>query len=254
MTAFSQRVRGAFARHAADYDAQAALQRGIAWRLARLCRELPPPPAGAPRADLGAGSGLLSRALRHHCPALADAPLLQLDLCPDLLDRNPLASNRRVWDLNQGLPADLGGAGLLVSSFALQWLEAPARELERWGRALAPGGWLAVAVPTGGSFPQWRQAASAAGVPCTALALPEAEALSQAAAAAGLRTSRRLRLRFSRPSRGALASLRRLRDLGAGASRTAPLSPTQLRRLLRHWPADTSLTWEVLLLVARRIR
>ncbi|MFM7550117.1 MAG: SAM-dependent methyltransferase, partial [Cyanobacteriota bacterium] len=157
-----------------------------------------------------------------------------------------------VWDLNGGLPAALQQAGLLVSSFALQWLEAPARELERWGQALAAGGWLAVAVPVRGSFPQWRRAAEAAGVPCTALELPEASELIQALSAAGLHTSLQQRLRFSRPARSGLATLRHLRDLGAGSSRTAPLSPAQLRRLLRHWPAGAPLSWDVLLLVGSK--
>ena len=256
MTAFPLQVVGAFGRHAADYEGQAGLQRGIAWRLARLCRDLPAPPPEAPRADLGAGSGLLSRALLHHCPGLASRPLLQLDLCPELLARNPLATAGPaplVWDLNGGLPAALEPAGLLVSSFALQWLEAPARELERWGRALAPGGWLALAVPVRGSFPQWRQAAAAAGVPCTALELPDADALIGALARAGLATTLQQRLRFSRPAGNGLATLRRLRDLGAGSSRTAPLSPAQLRRLLRHWPCGGAMSWDVLLLVGRRI-
>ncbi|MCS5691164.1 methyltransferase domain-containing protein [Cyanobium sp. FGCU-6] len=256
MTAFPLQVRGAFARHAADYEGQAALQRGIAWRLARLCRNLPPPPPDAPRADLGAGSGLLSRALLHHCPALGERPLQQLDLCPELLARNPLTTSGTaplVWDLNSGLPAALEQAGLLVSSFALQWLEAPARELERWGRALAPSGWLAVAVPVRGSFPQWHQAAAAAGVPCTALELPDADDLIQALHSAGLPPALHQRLRFSRPARSGLATLRRLRDLGAGSSRKAPLSPSQLRRLLRHWPPGAPLSWDVLLLVGGRI-
>jgi malonyl-CoA O-methyltransferase len=256
MTTFPLQVSGAFARHAADYEGQAGLQRGIAWRLARLCCTLPAPPPTAPRADLGAGSGLLSRALLHHCPHLAGHPLLQLDLCPELLARNPLANHHTaplVWDLNGGLPAALQPAGLLVSSFALQWLEAPARELERWGQALAPGGWLALAVPVRGSFPQWHQAAAAAGVPCTALELPDADDLIHALHRAGLHTPLQQRLRFSRPARSGLATLRRLRDLGAGSSRVAPLNPSQLRRLLHHWPPAAPLSWDVLLLVGRRI-
>ncbi|MCP9797823.1 SAM-dependent methyltransferase, partial [Cyanobium sp. Lug-B] len=61
------------------------------------------------------------------------------------------------------------------------------------------------------------------------------------------------RLRFSRPAGPGLATLRRLRDLGAGSSRPAPLSPAQLRRLLRQWPSDAAISWDVLLLVGRRI-
>jgi malonyl-CoA O-methyltransferase len=245
--AFSGRVRQGFGRGAASYEPQARLQQAIAWRLGRLCRPLPLP--AGPRADLGAGSGLLSRALLAHNPALRHQPLHQLDLCPELLARNPLAAAPpRPWDLNQGLPPALAGAALLVSSFSLQWLEDPALQLRHWVEQLAPGGWLALAVPVAGSFEVWRAAAAAA-VPCTALPLPQAEVLE--AAAAGLYLHHQRRLRFSRAPQDGLATLRLLRSLGATASRQPPLAAGQLRRLLAHWPPQP-LGWEVLLLVGQR--
>jgi malonyl-CoA O-methyltransferase len=238
----SGRVRRQFARRAAGYEHHALLQRAVACRLAHLCRDLPLP--AGPCADLGAGSGLLSKA--------QDRPgLLQLDLCPELLERNPLRP-ALVWDLNGGLPQELQGAALLVSGFALQWLDDPAGQLARWCRALAPGGWLALALPTAGSFPQWHRAAAAAGVPCTALELPHAEHLLRTATRSGLQLRHGTVLRFSRAHQGGLATLRHLQRLGAGASRQAPLSARELRRLLAHWPPEDALTWEVLLLVGRR--
>jgi malonyl-CoA O-methyltransferase len=240
--ALSGQVRRQFGRRAADYERHALLQRAMAARLARLCRDLPLP--AGPCADLGAGSGLLSR-------AVGRPGLLQLDLCPELLERNPLQP-RLLWDLNGGLPRELQGAALLVSGFALQWLDAPALRLAHWCRALAPGGWLALAVPTAGSFPQWRRAAAAAGVPCTALDLPQADHLLQAATGSGLQLRHGRVLRFSRPRQGGLTTLRHLQRLGAGASRQRPLTAGELRRLLTHWPPQEALTWEVLLLVGRR--
>ncbi|MCP9787303.1 SAM-dependent methyltransferase [Cyanobium sp. N5-Cardenillas] len=238
----SDRVRQHFGRRAAGYEAQALLQQAMACRLGHLCRDLPLPTG--PRADLGAGSGLLSRAL----PVQG---LLQLDLCPELLERNPLQP-RLVWDLNDGLPPALRGAAMLVSGFALQWLDDPSGQLAHWCRALATGGWLALAVPTAGSFPQWHRAAAAAGVPCTALELPQADRLIHAAAGAGLRLHHSRVLRFSRPRQGGLPTLRHLRRLGAGASRRPPLSAGELRRLLAQWPVEEPLTCEVLLLVGHR--
>ncbi|MEB3262795.1 MAG: SAM-dependent methyltransferase [Synechococcus sp.] len=255
---FREQVRHRFARGATHYEQEARLQRAVAWRLARLCRDLPLEPG--PRADLGAGTGLLSRALLQQWPNGPEPPpleprLQQLDLCPDLLARNPLASpaERQGWDLHRGLPPAAQNAALLASSFALQWLEDPAGQLGRWCGALAPGGWLAVAVPTAGSFPQWHAAAAAAAVPCTALPLPAAEPLIAAATAAGLQLRHRKRLHFSRPVAGGAEALRRLQRLGAGASPSPPLSAPQLRRLLRHW-SEPRLSWEVLLLVGQRPR
>jgi len=249
LPSFSGRVRQGFGRGAASYETQAYLQQAVAWRLGRLCRDLPLP--AGPCADLGAGSGLLSRALLAQRPSLANPPL-QLDLCPELLAHNPLAAPATApWDLNRGLPPQLQNAGLLLSSFALQWLDDPMAQLAHWAGRLAPGGWLALAVPVAGSFDSWQAAARAASVPCTALPLPEADGLIEAAIRAGLQLRQAQRLRFSRTPRDGLATLRLLRSLGATASRQPPLAAGQLRRLLAHWPA-APLRWEVLLLVGRK--
>ncbi|MEX1324782.1 MAG: SAM-dependent methyltransferase, partial [Synechococcaceae cyanobacterium] len=166
----SGRVRAGFAARAHAYERHAVLQRAIAWRLAHGCRDLPLP--AGPAADLGAGTGLLAQTLSEQaqagrrCGWLDARGLLQLDLCPQLLARNPGARRwgGRQWDLEQGLPAELSGAALLCSSFALQWLSQPGPRLENWCEWLAPGGWLVLAVPTAASFPQWHRAAARAGV------------------------------------------------------------------------------------------
>lgn len=259
---FHQLVRLQFGRHAPYYNDLAQLQRGIAWRLAHHCRGLTIP--AGPRADLGAGSGLLGSAWSAQLadqPAAtpqappSQAPLLQVDLCPELLARNPLAPSQGalVWDLNNGLPPALRQAALLTSSFALQWLDDPGTQLEHWCSTLEVGGWLALAVPTCGSFPQWRQAAQRAGVPFTGLELPSAEQLAQRARR-HLQLAHCQRLQFSRSHASGLSFLRQIRQLGAGASRHSPLTAPQLRRLLQHWPSPSSQNWEVLLLVGQRQR
>lgn len=246
---FSARVRSRFGRHAADYAGHARLQRGLAWRLAHLCAPLQL--AAGPRADLGAGSGLVGQALRAQG---CQEALLQLDICPELLAHNPLAATdgRLSWDLNLGLPEQLGQAALLTSSFALQWLENPATQVQHWCEQLRPGGWLGLAVPTSASFPQWHQAAATAGVPCTALSLPAAEGLQAAASRGGLIAHYSRRLRFSRTYGSGLGFLQQLQGLGASASRASRLSAAQLRRLLHAWPADGCVSWEVLVLLGQR--
>jgi malonyl-CoA O-methyltransferase len=256
-----RQVRAGFERHASRYEQGAVLQRGMAWRLARHCRGLPLPEG--PRADLGAGTGLLSRAIAQQRPGLE---LLRLDACPALLNQESSpapavaapSSPTLHWDLNQGLPTELQQASLLVSSFALHWLNGPVEQLEHWCRNLCPAGWLALALPTSGSFPQWRQAAGCAGVACTALPLPEATALVEAAGQQ-LVLHRAERLHFSRRAETGLTFLRRMRDLGAGASPSAPLRPGEWRRLEAHWPSQTGLRgggkllqWEVLLLLGQK--
>ncbi len=251
-TAFSERVRACFSGAAPQYEGSARIQRAIAWRLGHLCQPLAIGPG--PRADLGAGTGLLARSIAQHRP---DLNLLRLDNCQALLETDPPeagGSERLLWDLNLGLPAQLAGASLLASSFALQWLEQPRLQLDQWASQLARGGWLVLAVPCAASFQQWRQAAELANVPFTGLALPQASDLINAAERQ-LKLLRCQRLRFSRRRPQALAFLRELKAIGAQASPTGQLSPAELRRLQTHWtpsPLDCPLEWEVLLLLARK--
>jgi malonyl-CoA O-methyltransferase len=239
-----------FSRHAEGYEQQAQLQRAVAWRLARQISALPL--QSGPMADLGAGSGLVGQALRQLAPQLQ---LLQLDGSEALLQRNPLANGSALglrWDLQQGLPASLQGSALLTSSFSLQWLSRPAEALKQWTAALQPGGWLVLAVPVAGSFPQWHQAARCAQVPCTAWPLPSAHELLEAARSRlALRQQRELV--FSRHyGPGGRAFLRQLRQLGAGHSNQPALRPSQWRQLLHHWPADEQVSWRILMLIAQR--
>ena len=112
---FSARVSSRFGRHAAGYARHARLQQGVAWRLAHLCAPLHL--AAGPRADLGAGSGLVGQALRAQGCKQA---LLQLDICPELLAHNPqtTAGGQLSWDLNLGLPAQLGRTEAVGSASA----------------------------------------------------------------------------------------------------------------------------------------
>jgi malonyl-CoA O-methyltransferase len=239
-------VCAAFNRQAASYGSQAQLQRAVAWRLARHIARLPLPPG--PQADLGAGTGLLGLALGQLAPQVQ---LLQLDGSPELLNHNPLHPSQ-VWNLDDGLPAELQHSALLTSSFTLQWLHQPGSHLQHWARSLVSGGWLVLAVPVAGSFPQWHQAAAQAGVPSTALPLPSADDLI-AAAAAELDLVQCNRLWFSRPyGPGGLAFLQHLRQLGAGSSSRPSLSPGQWRRLLKCWPPTSLVSWQILVLIGRR--
>ena len=248
---FSTRVERCFRGGAATYQGNASLQAAVAARLARLARPLASALPPGPRADLGAGSGLLARAIEAQ---LGGPSLLRLDACEALLAQEPSPGPalQRLWNLNAGLPEELNGASLLASSFALQWLEQPAQQVTRWCNALRPDGALLLAVPCRGSFQIWHQAAAAAGVPCTALPLPDAAALQQCAASA-LQLHHSQLLRFSRPNRGARAFLHQIKAIGAQASPAARLQPGALRQLIRHWPGpEHAIVWHVLVMVGQK--
>ena len=89
-------------------------------------------------------------------------------------------------------------------------------------------------------------------MPFTGLALPSTKGLV-AAARRHLQVHTCQPLRFTQPCGNGLTFLRDVRQLGASASRQKPLHPSQLRRLLQHWPAGETLDWEVLLLVGQRM-
>lgn len=250
---FSDSVERCFRSSAAAYERGATLQTAVAQRLGKLSKALLAAdcPAG-PRADLGAGTGLLASSIEAR---IGGPQLLRLDACEALLDQEAprqAPAPRLRWDLNQGLPQALQGAALLASSFALQWLEGPAAQLGHWCDALSPGGALLLAVPCQGSFALWHQSAKQADVPCTALALPEAvELIQQAERSLELLHCRQLR--FSRANPGALAFLHQIKGIGAHASRAPRLQPGQLRRLIRHWPGpEQAIVWHVLVLVGRK--
>ncbi|MEY3545466.1 MAG: hypothetical protein RLZZ247_1623 [Cyanobacteriota bacterium] len=249
--AFSTRVEHCFRGGAATYQSNATLQAAVAARLARLARPLASALPPGPRTDLGAGSGLLARAIEAQ---LGGPSLLRLDACGALLAQDSISrpALHRLWNLNEGLPEELNGASLLASSFALQWLEQPEQQVSRWCDALRPGGALLLAVPCSGSFRIWHQAAAAAGVPCTALPLPDAPALQQRAASA-LHLHHSQLLRFSRPNRGARAFLHQIKAIGAQASPAARLQQGALRRLIHHWPGpEHAIVWHVLVLVGQK--
>jgi len=240
-----------FDRQAAHYEQLATLQQAVAWRLAHWIARLPLP--SGPCADLGAGSGLVGQALAQQSTNTA---LLQLDGSPALLARNELAQPGVLWDLEQGLPPSLQNCALLTSSFTLQWLSSPAGTLQLWARALAPGGWLALAVPVAGSFPQWHEAASRARLRCTAQPLPRAPELIRSVEPL-LHLHVAQERCYSRPygsggASTALQFLRSMRRLGAGSSSEAPLAPGQWRQLLAHWPSSPLVSWRVLLLIGQR--
>ncbi len=249
-TGFSAAVRSCFSEGARRYPSRALLQAAVAQRLANLSARyrLRFPPG--PLADLGAGTGLLSRSLS---ACLDQGPWLQVDACSALLEQGAGDHAPQIqWDLNQGLPPGLEQPAGLASSFALQWLDQPERQLGLWCDQLQAGGWLILGLPTSGSFPLWHQAAERAGVPCTALELPGATGLI-ACAQERLELKEAQVLRFSRPNRGGLCFLQRIKAIGAQATRSPKLNPGQLRRLLRAWPGpEQAIVWEVLLLLGQK--
>jgi malonyl-CoA O-methyltransferase len=239
-----------FDRAAPQYVEHAGLQRAVAWRLAGLCRRRP-----LPRGrwlDLGAGTGMLADALETLHPGQSVG---RLDGSEAMLARQSQRHDTQTWDLQQGLPPWSVRPQVLASSFCLHWLDAPSQRLQEWFQALAPSGWLAVALPVNGSFHQWHQAAARSGQICTALPLPTGDKLLEGIPASAFRHNSIHTYTESADSVAAL--LRPMRRIGAGSTPLTPLGVTAWRQLSRSWPERNAdglvrLTWMVQILLLQR--
>ena len=172
-----------------------------------------------------------------------------------MLARNSRPDHTQLWDLNQPLQSWDDAPTLIASSFCLHWLSAPGTKLQHWYECLAPGGWLIVALPIEGCFPQWHAAAQQAAVPCSALQFPTSEALL--ASLPKQRIRQQQELSFSEQASHFTALLRPMQTIGAGTSTRSALNVKQWRRLIAHWPERSSegqvrLTWLIQLLVIER--
>ena len=239
-----------FSRAAPTYADDALLQQAMAWRLAQLSRR-----CSIPRglwADLGCGTGHLAAALEAAHPG---QQVIRLDGSSAMLNIHPSGTPTLQHDLSRGLPDWPEPPQLMASSFVLHWLPDPAQQLRRWVDALPEGGWLAVAVPVDGSFPQWQQAARAANQACTALTMPVREQL-MAALPDGV-VERDECLSFTQHAANPLRLLQPMSSIGASVTNNGRLSPGQWKAVFRAWPQANSLkgfalTWRMWVLMVKR--
>jgi len=241
-----QRFDGA----ATQYNQAARLQTAMAWRLAGCCKRLPIP--SGRWLDLGSGTGLLADAIEQRNPGRV---VERIDGSPSMLARNSRPDHTQLWDLNQPLEGRDDPPTLIASSFCLHWLSDPGTRLQNWFECLAPGGWLIVALPVKGCFPQWHAAAHQAAVPCSALSFPTTQALLASIPKQQVRQQQQLC--FSEQASHITALLRPMQTIGAGTSTHSALSVKQWRQLSAHWPERSAegqvrLTWLIQILVIER--
>ncbi len=148
-----------FDRAATAYDQSATVQAQIADALVKRAR-----PSFAPQdvLDIGCGTGFATAVIAGRWPGAA---ITALDSSSAMLREaqrkvphlKPVTGDAAGVDLSQKFD-------LIVSSMALQWLPQPLAVLRRWRGWLRPGGRLCVALPVAGSFSEWRDACTGAGV------------------------------------------------------------------------------------------
>jgi malonyl-CoA O-methyltransferase len=233
-------VAAAFSAAAETYDDGADVQRHVADTLARRIAALPLPPR--PRIlEIGCGTGFLSRALA----ALPHSDLLLTDISEAMIDRCRetlgSAGDARFLVMDGEAPSLAGGGfDLICASLVFQWFDDLPASLNRLAGLLASGGHLAFAILAAGSFKEWHDAHSDAGLTAAAQNYPSAAELAHMLPGAAVTD-----IRLVRHYHDGLEFLDHLKQIGAHrpADDRRPLSPGALRGVLRRFEAGISVTY-----------
>ena len=234
-----------FGRAAVTYDQHAEVQQQaahlLAKRLAPLVGQLPPGPV----LELACGTGLFTEQLLAFC---SDRQVIVSDLAREMLQScQARFDGRATFTVLDAQDLSVSNKyALIACSFGLQWFGSIAVCLDRIMDAVLPGGCLLFAVPTEGSFPEWKTIAARLGLEFTGNKLPAAGAINNYCLRKRFGSDlHATQIRISYPS--SLAFFQALRQIGAqsrlpaeGASREiidvkSALSAAKLRSLIRGW-------------------
>jgi malonyl-CoA O-methyltransferase len=240
------RVSDRFDAAAATYAAATPIQRQVVAALAEriaasgLTR-------GARVAEFGCGVGYLPQAL---WPRLAPGLWIATDLAPAMAiaTARALPAGGLTAVMDAARPALAPGFDLVCSSLTLQWLDDPVGAVAAWRALVKPGGRLAVATLTDGSFRQWRAALAQAGVADPRPAFPTLQALRGWFQDARIET-----VTLTDRHATALAFARAAKASGIDAGFGRPLDAGAMRKALRAFEAGgAAVTYEVALIVETR--
>ncbi len=239
-----------FEAASSNYNADSQLQKAIAFHLAQICATHKPPEGSW--VDLGTGTGFLADALEILFP---NKNVLRVDISPGMLKKHESSHKTQLWDLNKGLPKWSTTPSLIASSFALQWLNNPSERLNEWFSHLRPSGYLAIAIPIAGSFPEWKFASKKAGVKCTAMPLPSKESLLETIPSSCIKFQQVLP--FTQIENNVPSLFKSIRKIGAQSTPNPALGLRDWRKVNRAWPRTnndetTKLTWLIQLLLIQR--
>lgn len=260
MTGFQQRVAARFDAAAASYDAHSAAQRHAARGLVERIVPLGLPPR--PRVlEIGCGTGHLTELLALHLPGATiratDIAPAMVAACQSRLGANPhlrfeVMDGRRPHQRGESgsrRPAGADSYDLVCGNLVAQWFDNLPAACARLVALLAPGGVLALSLPGGETFREWKAAHARLGLAPGTPPLPTPDAC-RAALPGDTRVE--VDIWLDRPADG-LAFARSLRAIGADtpAPGHRPLSPARLRRVLRELGPAPTLTYELIHLLHR---
>ena len=247
---WSSLVNKNFSEAALNYNESAAIQKSTALKLAKICSQHPI--HNGLWVDLGSGTGLLAKSLEvlHQ-----SQNVLRLDNSKQMIDQHSDKNPKQLWDLNNGLPKWSKKPNLLASSFVLHWLDNPKKTLKGWFNSLSSDGWIALAIPIKGSFPEWYQAAEKANLTCTALDLPSHDSLIRVVPNQSI-VYDKIEI-IEQTANKVTSLLKPMIKVGAQSSQKEQLSISDWRHLLSNWPIynkdkDVRLSWSIQFLLIKR--
>lgn len=234
-----QQIAQQFGQAAADYHAEAHLQRQMAQQLLASLDAWPSALPEGPVLEVGCGTGFLTQGLVKRFPNrsfdITDLSRSMLQFCQATLDipaeqRGCLQFRQVDGEAIEPLPY-----ALIASAFAIQWFKQPVNTLRHWLNLLKPGGLLLISLPVAGSFPEWRSMCEQLNLPFTANVLPQSEEIRQS-------LSLNARdyvfqecdqvMTFPR----SMDFFKNLKSIGAGFNSSGQhLSLSQMRQLTQYW-------------------
>ena len=247
---WSSLINKNFNEAALSYNESASIQKSTALKLAKICSHYSI--SHGLWVDLGSGTGLLAKSLESLYPS---QHVVRLDNSKKMLEQHSAKSNKQIWDLNNGLPKWSRQPNLLASSFVLHWLDNPQMQLKEWFNSLSPDGWIALAIPIKGCFPEWYEAAKQANKRCTALELPSNDSLERVIPNQNI-IYNKIEI-FKQTAERATSLLKPMIKVGAHSSTKKQLSISDWRHLLSYWPVcnedkEVNLSWSIQFLLVKR--
>jgi len=247
---WSSQVNKNFNEAALSYNESASIQKSTALELAKICSHHSI--KHGLWIDLGSGTGLLAQSLEDLHP---NQYVMRLDNSKKMINQHPEKSVKQLWDLNDGLPKWSEKPNLLASSFVLHWLDNPQKQLKEWFNSLSLDGWIALAIPVQGSFPEWHEAAEKANLTCTALDLPSHDSLIRVVPKQSILYNK-IEI-FKQTAEKVTSLLKPMIKVGAQSNKKEQLSISDWRHLLSFWPIsnqddEVSLSWSIQFLLIKR--
>lgn len=229
--------RKSFDNQAPLYDEFAHAQHIAARNLASVLRAYQNEICGKTIVEYGAGTGMITEHLIRLFPS---STIHATDLSP-----NMIASIKEKYDGRGNIHFDVFDANgafdristtsVVVSGFTLQWLDDPVASVSSWLSAMAKPGHIFLTWPGEGSFPEWRRAATIAGVAFTGNVLPGADIIDTIAAMTGADTAYHSVDLVSIDYPNAIEFFRGIRNIGASDERQTVEGRRNLLRLMRVW-------------------